>query len=65
MLLTHRRRAAVSLLTAGAAVNQAGDSGVTALVDAAFNGHASASSLLLLAEQEGHAKNVAAMLWKR
>ena len=32
-------------------MNQAGDSGVTALVDAAFNGHASASSLLLVSDE--------------
>ena len=48
-------------------MNHADDSGFTALVDAAFNGHASASSLLLVsdegrkialqwAEQEGHTK---------
>ena len=39
------------LLRDGAAVNQAGDSGLTALVDAAFNGHASVSSLLLVSDE--------------
>jgi len=43
---------------ARAAVNRTGDSGVTTLIDAAFNSHAS------WAEQEGH-KSAVALLWKR